>query len=462
MINRREFIKRAGSLAVVAAGAGSLPFISACGGSLGDPSPTDKLPFLSTESLEDIRAKIAHNGYTFTVDHNYEYDTHSQPKTTSPMPNPFTVPAPADMILHPNTDELLKPTGPLPALWDWRNHNGHAYIGPTRDQGETNICWCFSAIAAAECAYNVAHGLYDNNRVELSELYLIFTVGAYKPYRDHYTGTAFIAANDMNFYTFYALTKAGAPEGACGLEGSCRLNSFGFDPFYYLRPPTPELIEASKKFERFQLKRWARVFPTNYADTTEQIKVAIMKYGAVAASIDHPAAFNAYKSGVYEDTVTMQPDADPYYYAQTEHAVALVGWDDNPPEGGGGCWILRNTYTNEPPWGEDGYIRIRYFSAKVNTQVAFIDGGPTAGPYSISGRCTLGTGAAAGVTLSLTGVDTWVAMATGEGNYGLTGLADGKYRVTPSKSSYAFSPPYRDVTIAGASAPNCDFEVIAH
>ena len=47
----------------------------------------------------------------------------------------------------------------------------------------------------------------------------------------------------------------------------------------------------------------------------------------------------------------------PCDYTTTNHAVALVGWNDAD-----GAWILRNSWG--PSWGEDGYMRIKYTSAR--------------------------------------------------------------------------------------------------
>ena len=94
-----------------------------------------------------------------------------------------------------------------------------------------------------------------------------------------------------------------------------------------------------------------------------------MTYGVVDAAVYVGAAFQAYGSGVCDDTNT-SCDVIPWYYAVTNHAVALVGWDDNPPEGGGGCWLLRNSWGSA--WGESGYMRIRYNAARVACAIAYL------------------------------------------------------------------------------------------
>ena len=119
------------------------------------------------------------------------------------------------------------------------------------------------------------------------------------------------------------------------------------------------------------LKSCGMVYPANYADTTAQIKAAIYRYGAVNASIKTNAALLGHKSGVYEDDQTL-PDADAILPLSTiSHAISLVGWDDNPPEGGGGCWILRNSFGTSS--GEKGYMRIRYLSAHVNCNACYAE-----------------------------------------------------------------------------------------
>lgn len=432
--------------------AGMLFALSGC--MFDPPGPKEKLPFLMQETLESIREKIAYNGYTFTVEHNYEYNKYGKPDSME-MPDPYSPAGSGEGILQPNTDVILAASGPLPSSFDWRNHGGHSYIGPIRDQGDTGVCYAFGAIAAAETAYNFKYGLYDKNRVELSEMYLLFTAGSTVPYSSHYGAYPF-PRNANQFYELYALTRAGSPQGTNGLEGACARTSFAFDPECYRSPPTAELVKASKNFRRYTFKRWARIFPENYADTTEQIKRAIMSYGSVDANIHTNAAFIAYKSGVYEDTLT-QPDVDPsspYFLARTTHAISLVGWDDNPPEGGGGCWILRNEWGTA--WGEKGYMRIRYFSARVNARTAFIEAG-SSGPYMISGTVTHVGLDLSGASLSLTGSDTFVVISDNSGIYGLTGLVDGNYTVTPRKTGYSFEPASRDVTVSGGNVTGCDF-----
>ena len=104
-------------------------------------------------------------------------------------------------------------------------------------------------------------------------------------------------------------------------------------------------------------------------------------------------------------------------------------------------------------------MRIRYFSAKINCSVCFIEASPPSGgdDFIISGNVTVNGIAQSGVTLILSGDDDFSA-TTKTGNYFLQALLPGEYRVTPSYPGATFSPSYSDVTISpGSSHDNIDF-----
>ncbi len=331
----------------------------------------EKIPFAAGDTLDQLRAKIAHNGYSFTVKDTWVYNLSPEEKARM---FPVRVAPPADRRhLAPHSDPLLGTgtRGAAPAF-DWRDQAGISYVGPIRNQGSLGSCYAFAACAAAETTYNVVNGLHDGACVDFSESYIVWTLSSVSPYFYHFGGGG---GADYEYYELHALTRIGPPEGLTGIEGICHEADFP----YVQSEPSQTAINNSKLFPRVVFSHWGRVYPADVADTTEQIKTAIATYGTVDAAVWVDSAFEAYGGGVYEDDFTT-PDDTPYYYTTTNHAIALVGWDDNPPEGGGGCWILRNSWGQD--WGEDGYMRIRYFSAAVNFAACFLAPPPPSLAYT--------------------------------------------------------------------------------
>ena len=103
---------------------------------------------------------------------------------------------------------------------------------------------------------------------------------------------------------------------------------------------------------------------TNYTDNDE-IKRAIMSYGAVSTSI------HMYQSS---DGTDLYRNGSNLYWYRTDksanHAVAIVGWDDNyskdnfkttPP--GDGAWIIKNSWGTGS--GDKGYYHVSYYDTKL-------------------------------------------------------------------------------------------------
>jgi len=103
------------------------------------------------------------------------------------------------------------------------------------------------------------------------------------------------------------------------------------------------------------------LFIPDRASSTDNnnIKQAVMDYGVMYTSMYYASSY--YNATNYT-----------YYYsgADSNHAVGIVGWDDNfnknlfntsPP--GNGAWIVRNSWGTT--WGENGYFYISYYDSKI-------------------------------------------------------------------------------------------------
>jgi len=80
--------------------------------------------------------------------------------------------------------------------------------------------------------------------------------------------------------------------------------------------------------------------------------------------------------------------------------------------------------------------------------------------YNISG--TIGPAAGgSGATVALSGAAAASTTADGTGNYSFTGLANGTYAVSPSRTGYTFNPSAQAATVNGASVTGINFTATA-
>ena len=125
----------------------------------------------------------------------------------------------------------------------------------------------------------------------------------------------------------------------------------------------------------------------------DTIKAAVEQYGAVYTAMyaDEGMAYNA-TSDYYN------PAASAYYYygsASADHAVDIVGWDDDYPAsnfstdpGMDGAFICRNSWTTG--FGDAGYFYVSYADVVMGTTMAVFTGEPTTGYAQNLGHDTLG------------------------------------------------------------------------
>ncbi len=276
----------------------------------------------------------------------------------------------------------------LPSSFDLRDIDGHSYIGDIRNQGQCGSCWAFGTLAAAESVWNRTYNLYDDQAIDLSESFLVWSLS---PLYDGMAGCdGGILSDPMD-----AMLEYGVP-----LEA---------DFPYTITDPGEDLHwDAS----RYTFQSWYSI-PTNDIETTRRVLSSI---GAVTAAIQAENGFRAYTDGVFEDANRTPQDID--LMGNMNHAIALVGWDDNPDDSDMGAWILRNSWG--PDWGLDGYMWVRYTSMRVNLLEKYImleswDGQNTTLENSTTVNAVPWS---SGGTLNAHGVDLWGAQASSVMNHG--------------------------------------------
>ena len=309
---------------------------------------------------------------------------------------------------------------PLPSSFDLRDINGHSYIGPVRDQGNWGSCYSFGALAAAESVYNRYHDLYDTAAIDLSEAFIMWSLD---PLYEGFQGGW---GSDYDLEELAGLVEHGVP-----LEA---------DFPYVITDPGPDNHHWDAP--RIRFAEWYRM-PPNDIETTKRI---IQRFGAVDVAVLVDSDFSSYSGGIFQNTDTSVNDILPYY-SSTNHLVSLVGWEDDPGDGGMGYWILRNSWGAD--WAEDGYMRIRYTSAKVSMEGAYILYEPWSGEdvHWENAREVEAIPWSSGGTTNAHAVDIWAGVGSSVTNTGtLSATAAADADLATARGVYLWGGPRGSVT----------------
>jgi inhibitor of cysteine peptidase len=260
---------------------------------------------------------------TLKLDYRRPWDTEAAPEGTfglrvravAPAGGPQRDPTPTVLSETAlSSDEGAQQE--LPPAFNWCDLGG---CTPVKDQGLCGSCWAFATAGPLELNIMIKEGVAD----DLSEQYLVSCN------TDSWGCNGGWWAHDYHWWK--------VPQGEDG-AGAVREFAFPYvardDP---CRPPHPH---------EYQIESWQYVEGEWTVAAVIDIKRAIYEDGPVAAAVCVNSAFQTYASGVFEG-----PGC-----SLVNHAVVLVGWDDD--QGEGGVWYLRNSWG--PRWGEEGYMRIGY------------------------------------------------------------------------------------------------------
>jgi C1A family cysteine protease len=211
------------------------------------------------------------------------------------------------------------PRGDLPDSFDWRDEI-EGGLPPVRNQGSCGSCWAFGTIASLECNIKIK----DGDEVDLSEQWLVSCN------QDGYS-----CGGGWWCHDYFMENGKTDP---CGDSGAVLEEDFPYSA-------TDEPCDCPYPHEYF-IEDWAYVGDPNGVAEVDEIKQAIYDYGVVSVAVCVNNAFRDYENGVFSG-----PSC-----TSMNHAVSLVGWDDN--QGTEGVWFLRNSWGSG--WGENGYMKIEY------------------------------------------------------------------------------------------------------
>lgn len=248
------------------------------------------------------------------------------------------IPSPA--VLHFENLKAIKKTFVLPTKYDLRTENGGDWLTPVKDQGDCGSCWTFATMGVLE-SYWLKQGL---GIFDLSEQNMATCHG--------FESDPCEGGN--HFKSIAYMSRGSGPFAEYDIPYTLPSDTFcisGYNPVAYV---SEARFLPGKKDVNFN---------------ANLIKQAIVDNGAL------------YINMLWDDGCYNTHDYTYFYNgdinSSTNHAILLVGWDDNKVVTGGattkpsspGAWIIRNSWG--PNWGENGYFYVSYEDSKTLTETAY-------------------------------------------------------------------------------------------
>jgi C1A family cysteine protease len=274
---------------------------------------------LSSADVETLRKQAETEGWTFTVGEN--------PATKYSLEELCGFVVPENWWVGARFDPCT-PHRALPEAFSWCDSGG---CTPIKNQGSCGSCWAFGTVAPLEC--NIK--LKDHLTTDLSEQWLVSCNS------DGWSCSGGWWAHDYHQWK----------TDPCGGTGAVPEDAFPY--VAYDAPcncPYPH---------DYLITSWAFIGNDYSVPPVSNIKQAILDHGPVSVAVYANSAMQAYTGGIFNGCAS----------GTINHAVALVGWDDN--QGTNGVWIMRNSWGSG--WGESGYMRIPYNCSSIGYAACYVD-----------------------------------------------------------------------------------------
>lgn len=308
----------------------------------------------------------------------------------------------------PNEEKRTKAAA-LPSAYDSRDYG---YVSSVKSQGRTGTCWAHAVMSAVE-SYEIKNNGADRN-INLSEAHL--TWFALNPN----SGGANKAQDGQNLGTA-AYTNGG--NWLCASIAFANREGINLDSDYPLTGNVADM--AYPETDRYSQTAGITAEDVTLISEADDIKTAIMNNGSVTCSFysnDTYLTKEYSASGIFASYYCPDP-------VQVNHAVALVGWDDNYSKdhfkvrvpSSNGAWIAKNSYGDA--WGNgSGYFMISYEDGSLSQAASWsvLDTGEFVNNYSHTSAVFAST---------ISNFNTYASVYTADGyemidNIGIFNMAD--------------------------------------
>lgn len=277
--------------------------------------------------LTSLRSMIAEKGWTFEVGYTTTMDYAIENITGLEVPTDLMeqmqmqeVTA-EELVDEKLAEEFLGSCSATAARFDWRTSDGST---PVRDQNGCGSCWAFATHGAFEGSYAIRNNLL----IDSSEQDTLDCSGA-GSCRGGWWAYQYLIDKGSAKETVYPYTAR---------DDTCKTS--------VVRP--------------YKAVAWGYVDSSRRIPTVSSIKAALCRYGPLSVAVRVTGAFQAYKSGVFNEKDT----------GNVNHGVTLIGWDNTK-----GAWLIKNSWGTG--WGMSGYMWIAYDSNSIGYGAAWVQAKPS-------------------------------------------------------------------------------------
>ncbi|MDD8027310.1 MAG: C1 family peptidase [Acidobacteriota bacterium] len=206
------------------------------------------------------------------------------------------------------------------------NWNSWGKVTPVRDQDGCGSCWDFGTVGAYEGSYAIR----NNRLIDASEQYIL----------------SCCKATISNCGT----CSGGWPQKAAQFLVSKGMATEAAVPYTATNAACPTSAATP-----YKAVAWSFVASGGGIPSVAAMKQALCTYGPLSVCVRVTAAFQAYKSGLFNEH-------DP---GSINHCVTLIGWDEAQK-----AWLIKNSWG--PTWGMNGYMWIAYDSNSIGMYALWV------------------------------------------------------------------------------------------
>ena len=209
--------------------------------------------------------------------------------------------------------------GTLPASFDWE---AQGVKTPVRDQGSCGSCWAFGSTQTLENTVKRVLG----KDIDFSEQQIVSCDNNSSGCSGGWFAGDYMVKNGLGTEAQFPYTASNA---------KCKAN----------------LTPAAQPI------RWAYAGAANRVPTAEEVKTAIMQFGAVSVTVAASSGWSVDANGVLKGCGN----------GSINHMVTVTGWDDSI---NGGAWKMKNSWGTS--WGQAGYAWVKYGCYKIASEAAYV------------------------------------------------------------------------------------------